>query len=145
MPEFDDAAGEEHAYSEQELRRVSFGNTERQMEILSELPKLISASQTDEELGILLSELLLAAIPRAEAVAVAHYDVNELPAAGAAIDPFPKPQALMPFVSERVARGTTHRLPGGRLSKVLCQADQCGNSSRRDAAWPFSGGEANFQ
>ena len=93
-PEFADDAGEEHAYSEQELRRVSFGNTERQMEILSELPKLISASQTDEELGILLSNLLLAAIPRAEAVAVAHYDVNELPAAGAALDPFPKPQAL---------------------------------------------------
>ncbi len=81
-------------YSEQELRRVSFGNTERQMEILSELPKLISSSQTDEELGIVLSELLLSAIPQAEAVAVAHYDINQLPAVGAPLDPFPKPQAL---------------------------------------------------
>ena len=92
--EFVDHAGSRRAFTEQELRRVSFGHTERQMEFLSDLPKLISTSQTDEELGHVLSQLLLSAIPQAEAVAVAHYDVHKLPAEGAPLDPFPKPLSM---------------------------------------------------
>jgi sigma-B regulation protein RsbU (phosphoserine phosphatase) len=92
--EFVDQSGSRRAFTEQELRQVSFGNTERQMEFLSDLPKLISTSQTDEELGHVLSQLLLAAIPQAEAVAVAHYDVRKLPAEGAPLDTFPKPLSM---------------------------------------------------
>ena len=92
--EFVDQSGSRRAFTEQELRRVSFGNTERQMEFLSDLPKLISTSQTDEELGHVLSQLLLAAIPQAEAVAVAHYDVHKLPQEGAPLDSFPKPLSM---------------------------------------------------
>jgi adenylate cyclase len=89
----------ERAYSEEELRRVAFGNTERQMEVLSSLPRTISVSHSDQELGALLSRLLLDAIPHADAVAVAHYDERELPQDESAIDEFPKP--LMARVETR--------------------------------------------
>jgi serine phosphatase RsbU (regulator of sigma subunit) len=93
-PEFGEEAGTDKAFSERDLGRFSFGNTARQMEILAALPRLIAASQTDEDLVRQLSQLLLTALPRAEAVAVARYDVNELPEAGAALDPFPRPKAM---------------------------------------------------
>ena len=81
---------QEHAYSSEELRRIAFGNTEQQMEILANLPQLISGSRTDEELGAMLSRLLLQAIPQAEAISVAHIDVSELPADDATDIHFPK-------------------------------------------------------
>ena len=88
------AAVEEHAYSEDELRKVAFRNTEQQLEILSKLPRMISESHSDEELGGLVSRLLLDAISQAEAVAVAHFDETELPKDESEIDDFPKPLTL---------------------------------------------------
>jgi len=93
-PESIDNFGSKQAYTEQQVRQAAFGNTERQMEFLAELPTLILSSQSDEELANVLSHLLLEAIPRAEAVAAARYDVNELPAVDAPLDHFPDPLAI---------------------------------------------------
>ena len=95
--EFDEGIGsilEEYAYSQDELSKVSFKNSNLQLEILSRLPRLISGSHTDEDLGALLSRMLLDAIPSAEAVAVAHFDKTRLPKNEAAINSFPKPLTL---------------------------------------------------
>ena len=95
--EFDEGVGsimEEYAYSQEELSKVAFKNSELQLEILSRLPRLISGSHTDEDLGALLSRLLLDAIPPAEAVAVAHFDETQLPKNEASINSFPKPLTL---------------------------------------------------
>jgi adenylate cyclase len=95
--EFDEGVGsimEEYAYSQEELSKVAFKNSELQLEILSRLPRLISGSHTDEDLGALLSRLLLDAIPPAEAVAVAHFDETQLPESEASINSFPKPLTL---------------------------------------------------
>lgn len=88
------AVVEQHAYSEDDLRKVAFRNAEHQIELLSKLPRMISGSQSDEELGGLVSRLLLDAIPQADAVAVAHYDETELPKDESFIDEFPKPLTL---------------------------------------------------
>jgi adenylate cyclase len=95
--EFDQGVGsvmEEYAYSQDELNKVAFKNSDLQLEILSRLPRLISGSHTDEDLGALLSRLLLDAVPPAEAIAVAHFDETRLPENVAAIDSFPKPLTL---------------------------------------------------
>ena len=95
--EFDEGVGsimEEYAYSQDELNKVAFKNSDLQLEILSRLPRLISGSHTDEDLGTLLSRLLLEAIPPAEAIAVAHFDETLLPESEASINSFPKPLTL---------------------------------------------------
>ncbi len=94
--DFDTEVGmvlEERAYSPEDLNRVAFRNAEQQLEVLTKLPQLIQSANSDEELGALLSQLLLEAIPHADAVAVAHYDQTKLPD-DSAIDEFPKPLTL---------------------------------------------------
>ena len=86
--------GGEQAFSVDQLRKVAFRNTDRQMELLEQLPERISASHSDNELGSALSELLLEAIPCALAVAVAHFDESELPADVSKIASFPKPLSM---------------------------------------------------
>lgn len=95
--EFDKEPGsamQERAYSQEELRQVAFRNADLHLETLAKLPLLISGSHSDEELGGLLSRLLLEAISPAEAVAVAHFDETELPKDESEIDKFPKPLTL---------------------------------------------------
>jgi len=89
--ESDDEVFEEHGYSPEELQQASFSNEPQQVEILSNLPKLISSSKSDEELAAMLVGLLLNAIPQAVAVAVAHYEVSELPDDLVSSASFPKP------------------------------------------------------
>jgi adenylate cyclase len=86
--------GSEKAYSAAELRNVAFGNSDRQMELLEQLPEKISGSHSDDDLGAMLSQLLLEAIPNSLAVAVAHFDETELPADATQIDQFPKPLSM---------------------------------------------------
>jgi adenylate cyclase len=88
---------EEHAYKSDELENVAFGDTERQMEVLSNLPQMISGTNTDMELALMLVGMLLQAIPPAVAVAVAVFDedyVKELRAGRNEEAELPKP-ALM--------------------------------------------------
>lgn len=74
-----DEGVDEFAFSEEDLKKVDFGNTVAQMEILARLPRLISSSQADEELAVLLVGLLLDAMPQAVAVAVVRYDETDIP------------------------------------------------------------------
>ena len=86
--------GAERAFSRDELRKVAYRNTERQMEILDQLPEKISASHSDDDLGGMLSQMLLDAIENAMAVAVAHFDESELPEDVSQITSFPKPLSM---------------------------------------------------
>lgn len=84
----------EYSFSFEALRKVAFRNAVRQMETLDQLPERISAAGTDQELGRMLSALLLEAIPPALAVAVACYDESLLPVDDAHIDAFPQPTSM---------------------------------------------------
>ncbi len=70
----DECEVEEFSFKTQELESVSFGDTERQMEVLSNLPHLISGTNSDVELALTLVGLLLQAIPPSVAVAVVVFD-----------------------------------------------------------------------
>ena len=74
----DDEFLEEHSYPSIELKNVSFGDAERQMEVLSNLPQLISGSTGDEDLAEMLCGLLLEAIPPAIAVAAALFEESDV-------------------------------------------------------------------
>lgn len=65
---------EEFSYDANELTSVSFGDLERQMEALANLPRLISGSTSDVDLALVLCELLLEAIPPAIAVAIVLFE-----------------------------------------------------------------------
>ncbi len=73
-----DELAEEHSYHADDLRKVAFGDSERQMEVLSNLPKLIAGSKTDLDLALMLCGMLLEAIPPAVAVAVAMFDESDV-------------------------------------------------------------------
>ncbi len=93
----DDDAIEEHSYHDNDLKKVSFGDTERQMEVLSNLPHLISASKTDVDLALMLCGMLLEAIPPAVAVAVAMFeesDVHEMRRRDEPDAAIPKPKVM---------------------------------------------------
>jgi len=111
----------EHTYSADELRQIRFGNAPKQLEILSGLPRLISASSSDEELAQSLVELLLESIPQAEAVAVAHYDVAELPEDVSGKEPFPAPRMMRLAVRDRF--GGRFRPSRRLITKTLKQRE----------------------
>lgn len=71
-------AADEFSYQANELKDVSFGDLELQMEMLAELPRLISGSTSDVDLALVLCELLLKAIPPAIAVAIVLFDDADL-------------------------------------------------------------------
>ena len=94
--DFDDVI-EEHSYHDNDLRKVSFGDTERQMEVLSDLPQSISASKTDVDLALMLCRMLLDAIPPAVAVAVGMFDETDVLEMRRHNDPnaeIPKPKVM---------------------------------------------------
>lgn len=68
----------EHAFSVEALKRVRFDNADQQLEMLAQLPQMISASATDEELAALLVRLLLESIPQSEAAAVVRFAPESL-------------------------------------------------------------------
>jgi adenylate cyclase len=118
----EDSGGDEKSFSPSELQQVRFSNSDRQMEILEQLPDKISASQSDDDLGGKLSQLLLDAIPSAVAVAVAHFDESELPKDLAKIDDFPK--ALFMRVQTRDSfRGRF--TPSRRIIVKCLQSQEC--------------------
>ena len=65
---------EEHFYAANDLKHMQFAEPKRQMELLANLPRMITAAESDVELALKLAGLLLDAIPQAVAVAVVHYD-----------------------------------------------------------------------
>lgn len=88
---------EEYSYQTTDLKDVSFGDTERQMELLSDLPGMISGSTSDVELALMLCGLLLDAIPNAIAIAVALFDESDVLAMKKEDEPdaaIPKPSLM---------------------------------------------------
>ncbi len=90
----DSASSESQVFSSRDLQQVPFSHSERQLEMLSRLPEIISTSQSDDQFGERISRMLLQAIPKSTAVAVAKFDESALPKDESLIDQFPKPETL---------------------------------------------------
>ena len=65
---------EEYTFYSDDLKKVSFGDTVRQVEVLSHLPELIATAKSDVDLALMLVGQLLQAIPTAVATAVVQFD-----------------------------------------------------------------------
>lgn len=63
---------EQHTFRPGDLRRIQFRNADHRLEVLSQLPQLISESTSDEIFSVRLVGLLLAGIPESEAAALVH-------------------------------------------------------------------------
>lgn len=63
-------------YSPQYLRQVQFRNPDYRIEVLSRLPEVISGAAGDLELFVRLVNMILAGVPRADAVAVVAADAQ---------------------------------------------------------------------
>lgn len=70
----DEGLVREHAFSRDELKCIRFSNADQQLDLLSRLPSLIAESNSDDQFASRLAQLLLDAIPQAEAVAVVRFD-----------------------------------------------------------------------
>ena len=68
---------EETSFDRNELRNFEFRDAGMQMEMLATLPRIIDETPSDEDFAAKLVELLLEAIPRADAAAVVVYDIPE--------------------------------------------------------------------
>jgi adenylate cyclase len=64
----------EHTYTKRELRAIGFKNSERCLETLCEIPRLISESMGDDQFATEIVELILDALPNVAAVAVIQFD-----------------------------------------------------------------------
>lgn len=84
----------ERAFAAHEVRRLDFDNAARQIELLSALPERIEASRSDEELGLQIAELLLDAIPHAEAVAVVSFNPDGISESDGSDVGFPVPRMM---------------------------------------------------
>jgi adenylate cyclase len=60
----------ERTFSAHALRRASFRHVQQQVEALTRLPEIVAAAESDQELHISLINLILTAIPTADAAAV---------------------------------------------------------------------------
>lgn len=75
--DFDEASpapAEERSFHHDELKKFAFQDADLRLEVLSNLPKVISQTTTDEDLAYHVVEILLEAIPNAEAAAVVQFD-----------------------------------------------------------------------
>ncbi len=70
----DDGNVEEYSYAVDDLKHAQFADPTRQMELLTNLPRMITSAESDVDLALKLVGLLLDAIPQAVAVAVVQYD-----------------------------------------------------------------------
>ncbi len=66
----------EYSYRQEDVEGFDFRNADHRLEVLWNLPKIISISPTDAEFAQHLVGLLLDGIPRAEAAAVVQYDLS---------------------------------------------------------------------
>jgi adenylate cyclase len=71
----------ERSYDRLKLRTQHFQNADQRLEVLCDLPTVITLATTDEEFGQAMVRLLLAGIPHASAAAVAQFDLAKDPEA----------------------------------------------------------------
>ena len=110
---------EEHSYAADDLKHTQFADPKRQMELLANLPRMITAAESDVELALKLAGLLLDAIPQAVAVAVVQYSesvVTQLKQSTSEQPDLPRP-ALMRVQTRETYEGRF--VPSRRL---LCRA-----------------------
>lgn len=127
---------EQHSFDSDELSNFSFGKADERIEMLSKLPKLIADSNSDEELALSLASLLLKAIPKATAVAVAQFPVDELPEDDDQEAEFPKP--IMLRIDTHDSFNGTFRPSRRLISKALKDKQSLLQ------IWHGSAGSANF-
>ncbi len=70
---------EERTFSARALEQVRFHDADQRIEVLSRLPEVIAGSTTDRELCSRLTNMLLAGIRRADAVALVEHTSGESP------------------------------------------------------------------
>ena len=92
----------ERLFALDEVRHLQFGAVDHQLELLSALPQRIESSRSEEDLAVQIAELLLEALPRAEAAAVVSVDPESL----ADDDPSGRRQ-LTPRMMRVDSRGTS--------------------------------------
>jgi adenylate cyclase len=92
----------ERLFALDEVRHLQFGAVDHQLELLSALPQRIEASRSEEDLAVQIAELLLEALPRAEAAAVVSVDPESL-----ADDDASERRQLTPRMMRVDSRGTS--------------------------------------
>ncbi len=130
---------EEYSYAADDLRRAEFADPTRQMELLANLPRMITSSESDVDLALKLVGLLLEAIPQAVAVAVVQYDesvVTQLRQSESEQFHLPKP-AIMRVQTRDAYEGRF--VPSRRL---LIHALKLGESNMH--IWTRGAGSAQF-
>lgn len=65
---------EEFRYQSGQLQHVKFSDADKRIQVLTHLPQVISDTRTEEDFYLQIAQLLLAGIPRAEAVAIVELD-----------------------------------------------------------------------
>jgi adenylate cyclase len=69
----------EYSYKQEDVEAFDFRNADHRLEVLWNLPRIISVSPTDDEFAQHLVGLLLDGVPRAEAAAVVQFDMDAPP------------------------------------------------------------------
>ncbi|MBS0261089.1 MAG: hypothetical protein JSS02_03970 [Planctomycetes bacterium] len=64
---------EERAFGADELRKIQFRDTDRQLDFTSRLPEIITNSKNDEDFAVQLASLMLEALPRVQVAAVVYF------------------------------------------------------------------------
>ena len=67
---------EEFRYATGQLQHVKFSDADKRIQVLTHLPQVISDTRTEEDFYLQIAQLLLAGIPRAEAVAIVEPDAD---------------------------------------------------------------------
>ncbi len=73
---------EEMTFDPRQLRNIPFSDAEKRIEVLTHLPRVILGTRTTEEFVGRLVQLLMAGIPRAEAVAIVEPTANGIEVLG---------------------------------------------------------------
>jgi adenylate cyclase len=68
---------QEMTFDEQTIRQIRFRDADRQMEVLMHLPEVIGGASTDDDLFFRLTNLLLAGVSHAEAVAIVRLGLGD--------------------------------------------------------------------
>lgn len=127
---------ERHSYGPGELKKYSFDRADERIELLTQLPRLIAQSVSDEDLAFSLAGFLLRAIPKATAVAVARFPLDELPSEDDNMAAFPRPSMLR--IETRDTFDGTFR-PSRRLIQRALKTHESVIQ-----IWHGSAGSANF-
>jgi adenylate cyclase len=122
----------EHTYTKRELQAIGFKNSDRCLEALCEIPRLISESMSDDQLATELVELILNALPDVAAVAVIQFD------ASADYDS-PEPKLMRWNSRDEVKRFQPSRRLMARVLQRRCSAIHLWEGGQKPSGYTMSG------